>query len=137
MKAETRLRKKFLDSWSGFVSRVEPSVGSDNGHPDVLLACLEIPDALVEFKVLDDLEFSMRRSQHFWHTDYIVSGGTRAFWALLDEHGCYIIRSDRIMAAAGSTTRVLLSDASQPSLIASYRPWEDTTNDSIIARLRP
>lgn len=138
MSLENDLRKTVFRCWKGFASRIEPAVGSDFGFPDAMLSMASIPDALVEFKVLQgsgaSTHFKMRRSQSIWHSDYLAAGGKRAFWCLMDEDGMYMMPSSLVMSVADGLLTVELREFPIPAL-TGYCDWSELDHNWLIGSL--
>lgn len=65
-----KLRARWLALWPGSISRIEPTVGSDFGIPDTLLAYGR-KLGLVEFKVVEDGKVKLRPQQRLWFKGFI------------------------------------------------------------------
>lgn len=88
MKDETLYRKRVIDEWPGFVTRIEPSASSSFGVPDVNLS-LAGRETWVEFKFLeDDQTFSLRRTQRLWIMKRIEAGMNNALVCVMNPSGC-------------------------------------------------
>ena len=67
---EFKLRARWLANFTGLVTRIEPTVGSTAGAPDVHLTNAAI-DGWVEFKIVEACgTYVIRPSQLVWHSKY-------------------------------------------------------------------
>lgn len=94
---EIALRKDWLAGWLGHVTRVEPTIGSTNGAPDVHLAW-DGMTCWVEFKIADEHgNFALLADQRLWHRAYCAHS-RNAIVCPMDKEGFWLIPSRRVIA---------------------------------------
>jgi hypothetical protein len=87
---ELSLRSHWLKAWPGKASRIEPSIGSTPGFPDIW-ACHKGSAGLIEFKALDEeAHVTLEPSQRLWLIENIPHYD-RVLIVTLSEQGCYLL----------------------------------------------
>lgn len=89
---EFKLRAKWLSSFSGMVTCIEPSTGSTFGAPDTHLVNASV-DGFIEFKMIEvGGTFLMRQNQRIWHMKYQKYRPNSGF-CILSPQGFWLIPS--------------------------------------------
>lgn len=89
---EFKLRAKWLSSFTGMVTCIEPAIGSTFGAPDTYLVNDSV-DGFLEFKMIEvGGTFLMRQNQRIWHLKYQKYRANSGF-CILSHQGFWIVPS--------------------------------------------
>jgi hypothetical protein len=93
LRLEIEWRKRWLAEWPGHITCVEPTIGSTDGAPDVMLACrsslCHFDPGWVEFKWIEDGSVKLEASQRFWMRQFLRHSN-RVAVVSMDRDGFYI-----------------------------------------------
>lgn len=113
---ELKLRARWLSQWSGMVTRIEPTIGSTFGAPDVHVGNAAV-DGFIEFKVLETGgTFRIRQNQRIWHAKYQRIRANSGF-CILCQQGFWIIPSKAGLLNQRVTGEPMNWEALRPAIL--------------------